>query len=111
LYVGAEYGYEVSAEVVCERGTALTGQPNNAIIRGQGARSAAIPGDWLVRFQDAYIAEVVQWIESLQTGEPFMGASAWDGYMALRVTDACVESLRTRAPVRIATEARPALYD
>jgi myo-inositol 2-dehydrogenase/D-chiro-inositol 1-dehydrogenase len=79
-------------------------------VREQGARSAPVPGDWLVRFQDAYIAEVAQWIDSLQTGEPFAGASAWDGYMALRVTDACVESLQTRAPVRIEPQTRPALY-
>lgn len=111
LYAGAEYGYEVSAEVVCGRGTAMTGQPENAIVRSQGTRSAHVPGEWLERFTDAYIAEAGQWVASVQADEPFGGASAWDGYMALCVTDACAASLCAAAPVRIAPDLRPALYD
>ena len=105
LYAAAEYGYEVSAEVVCERGTAITGQPSPAVVREAGARAAAVPMDWLARFQAAYIAELAQWTRSLRTGEPFGGASAWDGYRALQITDACVRSLQSRQPVLVAAHA------
>ncbi len=102
VYAAAEYGYEVSAEVVCERGTAMTGQPGPAIVRTAGARSVAVPMDWLARFQAAYVAELAQWTRSVSTGEPFAGASAWDGYRALQISDACVRSLRSGRPVQLA---------
>jgi myo-inositol 2-dehydrogenase / D-chiro-inositol 1-dehydrogenase len=110
LFVAAEYGYEVSAEVVSERGTAITGQPDLAIVRSQHARSVEVPGDWLERFQEAYVIELTEWVRSMQAGTPFPGASAWDGYMALSVTDACVQSLRTRMPVALRPFIRPELY-
>jgi len=105
VYAAAEYGYEVSAEIVCERGTAITGQPSPAIVREAGARSAAVAMDWLERFQAAYIAELAQWARSLRSGEPFDGASAWDGYRALKITDACVRSLHSGQPVVVAANA------
>jgi myo-inositol 2-dehydrogenase / D-chiro-inositol 1-dehydrogenase len=99
VFAAAEYGYEVTAEIVCERGAALTGQPDYATVREARTRGNSVPFDWLERFQDAYVAELRDWVRSVRTGEPFAGASAWDGYMALRVTEACVRSLRTGQPV------------
>lgn len=55
-----------------------------------------------VRFQAAYVAELAHWVRSVQTGEPFAGATAWDGYRALHITDACVRSLQSRQPVQLA---------
>jgi myo-inositol 2-dehydrogenase/D-chiro-inositol 1-dehydrogenase len=110
LYMAAEYGYEVAAEIVSERGAVATGQPDNAIVRSVQARSVTVPVHWLDRFQEAYVAELAQWAHALQTGQPFPGASAWDGYVALLVTDACVRSLRSRSPVALQTPARPSLY-
>ena len=110
VYVAAEYGYEVSAEIVAERGTAITGQPDRALVRSEKSRSVAVPMDWLERFQDAYVAELTQWVRSVQTGESFAGASAWDGYRALLVTDACVRSLQSCKPVALQPLLRPALY-
>lgn len=110
LFVAAEYGYEVIAEVVSERGTAMTGRPDRAIVRSHQARSAAVPLDWLERFQDAYVNELTEWARSIQAGAPFPGASAWDGYMALLGTDGCVRSLLTGSPVALRPPACPALY-
>jgi myo-inositol 2-dehydrogenase/D-chiro-inositol 1-dehydrogenase len=110
VYVAAEYGYEVVAEIVAERGTAATLQPDYALVRSQQTRSVSVAPDWLARFQDAYIAELTDWARSVQTEQAFAGASAWDGYMSLLVTDACIESLRSAAPVRVATPDRPSLY-
>lgn len=111
VFAAAEYGYEVTAEVVCERGTALTGQPDYALVREARARSASVPFDWLERFQDAYVAELRDWVRSLRTGEAFGGASAWDGYMALRITEACGRSLKTGQPVAVDHPAVPELYN
>jgi myo-inositol 2-dehydrogenase/D-chiro-inositol 1-dehydrogenase len=108
--VAIEYGYEVSAEVVGERGSALTMQPDNALVRAREARSVAVPRSHLARFQDAYIPELTDWVRAVQTEQAFSGANAWDGYMSLLVTDACVHSLQSGAPVPVLTPARPSLY-
>jgi myo-inositol 2-dehydrogenase / D-chiro-inositol 1-dehydrogenase len=110
LYVAAEYGYEVTAEIVSERGTVATGQPNNAVIRSAQTRSVAVPIHWLDRFHEAYVAELTEWVASIQNEQPFPGATAWDGYAALLVTDACVRSLRHKMPSAVRMPARPLLY-
>jgi hypothetical protein len=37
----------------------------------------------------------------VQTGEPFAGANAWDGALALLITDACVQSLCSGQPAAV----------
>ena len=108
--VAIEYGYEVSAEIIGERGTAVTMQPDHVLVRSQGARSMAVPKDHLTRFQEAYIPELTDWVHSVQSEQAFTGANAWDGYMSLLVTDACVQSLKSGTAVPVSTPARPDLY-
>lgn len=110
LFVAAGYGYEVSAEVVAEHGSALTLQPAGALVRARRARAAAVPADWLARFEGAYLAELSDWVRSIRGGEPFGGASGWDGYMAQVVTDACIESLQSGAPIAVPSPPRPPFY-
>jgi myo-inositol 2-dehydrogenase/D-chiro-inositol 1-dehydrogenase len=108
--VAVEYGYEVSAEVVGERGTAVTLQPDGALIRAAKASGVVVPQSHLDRFQSAFVPELTNWIESLRAGKPFAGASAWDGYMATLVAESCIESLRTGKPASVATPEKPGLY-
>jgi myo-inositol 2-dehydrogenase/D-chiro-inositol 1-dehydrogenase len=110
VFVAAEYGYEVSAEIVAERGTAITMQPEYAMVRSRQARSIAVPQNWLERFQDAYVAELTHWVNSVRTEQAFTGANAWDGYMSLLVTDACIQSLHSGTPGSVSMPARPDLY-
>jgi myo-inositol 2-dehydrogenase/D-chiro-inositol 1-dehydrogenase len=107
--VSVGYGYEVSAEVVSSRGAAVTAQPAAAVLRSRAVRSLAVAKDWLVRFQDAYLAELDAWVSSL-TGARFNGATAWDGYLSLLIADACLASLASGKPERVATPSRPELY-
>src|SRR3989454_9972026 len=67
--VAVEYGYEVSAEIVGERGTAVTMQPGLALVRSREARSVAVPKDHLTRLQQACISELTEWVHSIQTGQ------------------------------------------
>lgn len=110
VFVAAEYGYEVSVEMVCERGTATTTQPELALVRQNLTRGAAVAYEWLERFNDAYIEETRVWVDSLVHGTIFPGASAWDGYAALRVADACIRSLESGLPVKVNLEEEPAFY-
>jgi myo-inositol 2-dehydrogenase/D-chiro-inositol 1-dehydrogenase len=111
VYVNDEYGYEVSAELVCQRGTAATMQPDLALVRANAHRGFQVPSDWLSRFQDAYVAELLDWIDSVgQPGGSFHGASAWDGYVTMMVTSASIESLHTGTVVPVKLREKPDLY-
>jgi myo-inositol 2-dehydrogenase/D-chiro-inositol 1-dehydrogenase len=110
VYVNDEYGYEVSAELVCQRGTVATEHDDKALIRAKAHRGYFVASDWLNPFQDAYVAELVDWIDSLQCNETFHGATAWDGYVTMMVTAACIQSLNTGAVVPVKLMEKPALY-
>ena len=109
-YVASRYGYEVGVEVVGERGTVQIAPLAGAVVRRDRAASQRIEDDWLDRFHTAYVIEVQEWIESLVNGAP-AGPDAWDGYASLVVADACIASLRSGTPQKVAKLDRPALYE
>lgn len=108
--LAVEYGYEVSAEIVGERGTAVTMQPDPALLRVRQTCAVVVPTSHLVRFQQAYVPELTAWVQSIQSGQPFPGATAWDGYMSLLVSAGCIQSLQSGTPISVPTPARPSLY-
>jgi myo-inositol 2-dehydrogenase/D-chiro-inositol 1-dehydrogenase len=103
------YGYEVGVEVVGEQGVVRTAPPAGAIVRRERAASQRIEIDWLERFHTAYVIEMQQWVESLRNGQP-TGPDAWDGYASLVAADACLASLRSGSPQKVAKLDPPALY-
>jgi myo-inositol 2-dehydrogenase/D-chiro-inositol 1-dehydrogenase len=110
VYVNAAYGYEVSAELVCQSGTAVTQQPDLGLVRAAGQRGFAVPSDWLSRFQEAYVTELMDWTASVRDGRVFAGASAWDGLVTMVVTEACIASLESGTDVPVVLPDRPDLY-
>jgi myo-inositol 2-dehydrogenase / D-chiro-inositol 1-dehydrogenase len=103
------YGYEVGVELVGERGTVQTAPPAGAVVRRDRASSQRIEGNWLERFHTAYVTEMQQWVESLHNGR-LSGPDAWDGYASLVAADACLASLRSGSPQKVAKLDPPALY-
>ena len=95
VFVNAAYGYDIRCELVGETGT-LTLEP------------AVAPG-FLERFADAYRHELIDWVDAVADGGP-RGPTAWDGYAASAVADACLESLASGQPVDVRLAERPALY-
>jgi myo-inositol 2-dehydrogenase / D-chiro-inositol 1-dehydrogenase len=108
-YVVSGYGYEVGVELVGEQGTVHTAPPAGAVVRRDRAASQRVENDWLERFHTAYVIEMQQWVESLGNGRP-TGPDAWDGYASLVAADACIASLRSGSPQRVAKLDPPALY-
>jgi myo-inositol 2-dehydrogenase/D-chiro-inositol 1-dehydrogenase len=104
------YGYEVAVAITGEQGMASTGVQPEPVLRSRGQRFQAVPPDWLVRFEQAYVIEVQAWIGSLVAGRP-VGPSAWDGYISLAVAEACAQALAAGTPMPVQAIARPALYD
>lgn len=109
VFISARYGYEVTAEVVGDRGTAVTALPNRATLRHNQQQTIAVPAEWLSRFDQAYLVELEQWVHNVRS-RSFTGASAWDGYISLVVAQACITSLETRQPQSIQLPSMPTRY-
>jgi myo-inositol 2-dehydrogenase / D-chiro-inositol 1-dehydrogenase len=110
VFVTTQYGYEIRCEVVGESGTLTLPQPARVAVRAGGHAAREIDEDYRTRFVDAYREELQAWAAAARNGRA-VGASAWDGYVAAVVADACVHSVRTGARTEVAPAPRPALYD
>ncbi|MEA2289463.1 MAG: myo-inositol 2-dehydrogenase / D-chiro-inositol 1-dehydrogenase, partial [Solirubrobacteraceae bacterium] len=109
VFVNARYGYDIRCEVVGESGTLALAPPAAVEVRHGGHDGHEVDDDFRGRFASAYREQLQAWVDALADGGP-EGPSAWDGYAAAAVADACLESLAAgrRAEVRLAS--RPDLY-
>ncbi len=110
IYMSADYGYEVSAELVGQLGVLTTAQPDLLIIRAQSKRYMPVAQDWTAPFQGAYAAEINAWIESIAADRIFPGANTWDGYVAIAVAEAANKSLIKRTSYPVELPKQPELY-
>jgi myo-inositol 2-dehydrogenase/D-chiro-inositol 1-dehydrogenase len=95
VFVNAGYGYDIRCELVGEVGTASLPE--------------AVAPSFVERFADAYRLELQDWVDSVSNGDP-TGPSAWDGYAASAVADACLASLARGTPVEVSLAERHPLY-
>jgi myo-inositol 2-dehydrogenase/D-chiro-inositol 1-dehydrogenase len=91
IFVNAKYGYDIRCELVGELGALRL--PEH------------IEPDFRARFATAYRRELDCWVQGLDDGP-----SAWDGYAANAVADACLASLHGGGRVEVALADKPALY-
>ena len=96
IFVDAQYGYDVRAELVMELGTISLVSPNHSTFRAEGQTRRVVSDDWIWRFDSAYKNQARSWIRSIRTGIA-AGASVWDGYVATRVAEECVVSLKEQS--------------
>lgn len=100
VFVNFQVGYEVRCEAVAERGSATIGLGSGVFTRAGGQWGGAVPADFRVRFERAYDIEVQRWVEAAARGA-IDGPSAWDGYAAVAVCEAGIESLTSGRPVDV----------
>ncbi len=104
------YGYEVFVEAVGTEGSARTTSLTAPVVRSAGSAARAVEPDWLQRFDTAYVLEIQAWIRSVAEGTA-TGPSAWDGYAAMAVADACIRSVASGRPEGVDPVERPTLYN
>ena len=107
--VNIGYGYDIRCEVVGDDGTAALADLGPVVVRRGGRLGAAIPGDWRERFIRAYDAELQAWLNAVAGGGS-AGPSAWDGFAATAVADACLRAMRTGERVPVSLGERPDFY-
>jgi len=110
VYVNANYGYEVIAEVVCQNGSVSTLRPSLTCIKSTNLTGIPITSDFRTYFSDSYLLEITSWVSSLQEGREFPGANAWDGYEAVAVSEAAGKSLLEDKPISVNLVKKPELY-
>ena len=103
------YGYEVGVEIVCERGAVQSTSHTAPVLRRGSTIAKAVTPDWPQRFAQAYVDEVQFWVNSIRAAQP-TGPSAWDGFMALAVADACLCSVESGLPEAVAAPPKPEMY-
>jgi myo-inositol 2-dehydrogenase/D-chiro-inositol 1-dehydrogenase len=103
------YGYDIRGEVVGESGTAALAETTAALVKSDGQVRGRVPADWRERFIRAYDAELQDWIDAVAAGTS-TGPSAWDGYAASVVSDACLEALRAGGRTTVSMPERPDFY-
>jgi len=107
--ISATYGYDVRAELVGEKGTAVLQAPVLSDVNLGLKSYRAYPEDWRPRFEEAYRRQNLAWLKSLTSGAP-VGASAWDGYCSTAVAEAGVKALRAGKTVAVELVAKPNFY-
>jgi len=99
----AGYGYDIRTEIVGSRGTIQVGylrQTQQVVLSAAGAAYDVVD-HWLVRFADAYLAEMRDFVETLRTGrEPRVTGA--DGRQALAISLAAQRSCREARPIAVA---------
>lgn len=108
-FVNCQYGYDVRCELVGSEGIASVDNPTLSAVTRTGEVSTAVPGDWKVRFGQAFHNEFQDWVAGVQRGS-FDGASAWDGYAATAVAEAGLASMASGEPHTVEMAPRPSFY-
>ncbi|WP_371664019.1 Gfo/Idh/MocA family protein [Streptomyces sp. NBC_00280] len=109
INVNCGFGYQVQAEVVCERGTARIGDGHGMVVNSAGRWGGTIAQDFIERFEDAYDREVQAWVDATRRGE-VTGPGVWDGYAVAAVCEAGVRARTEGRRVEVELVERPALY-
>ena len=95
VFVNARYGYDIRCELVGEHGAVRLDEQ--------------VAPDFRARFATAYQRELDAWVRGARNGGAD-GPTAWDGYAANAVADACLASLASGERAGVELAERPALY-
>jgi len=109
VFGNARYGYDIRGEIVGETGTISLASPAVVSTRQHGEVRVPIASNFGDRFAQAYRTELGMWVEGVCAGE-VRGPDSWDGYAAIAVAEACLESLEKGGHVQVQLACRPHLY-
>ena len=102
LFVTTGVAYEVRTEVVGEKGSAMIGLDVGLVRKAAPGRwGGVITPSFKERFGQAYDTEIQRWVDAVHNGTNVDGPGAWDGYAAVAVCAAGVQSLETGQPVDV----------
>ena len=107
----AKYGYDVRAELVCEKGTILMSPSRKNELLINNEHSFSYGKDWRPRFADAYRNQNQAWINSILNNTTSEGSSAWDGMISSFIADKGVQAFEEEKTVTIPVKEKPNFYN
>lgn len=109
VFTHCQYGFDISCEVVCERGTAALPSSTSVLVRKSAARSVREYSLWSERYHCAFSAELQAFVDSARQGLAG-GPSSWDGFASCAAGEACLRSLQSGQWEDLPPLERPSLY-
>jgi len=106
----ANYGYDVRAELVCEKGTIIMSPSRKNELMISNSHSFPYGKDWRPRFADAYRNQNQSWVDSIINNKKSEGSSAWDGMIASKVAEYGVKSFENERSIKIEIQDKPDFY-
>lgn len=102
-YVQSQYGYDVRTEVIGSKGSILIGglQSAPAVFLKPKGSSHEIVDHFLVRFADAYVLEMRDFVQTILSDKP-VKVTGEDGLRSLQIAVAAQKSSVESRPVRVA---------
>jgi scyllo-inositol 2-dehydrogenase (NAD+) len=104
-YRSAGYGYDIRAEVIGTEGTIVIGslRRHDVVLLSSKGETRDIVPNFLDRFQEAYLLEMIDFVRRVQNGEP-PAVTAGDGKAALLIAQAATRSFREKKTVKVSSE-------
>ncbi|MFT4220077.1 MAG: Gfo/Idh/MocA family oxidoreductase [Microbacterium sp.] len=109
MSVSVQFGYQVAAEAVFERGIARIGQPSGLQQWRDARFSVGEHVSYTTRFAAAYDTQVQRWVDAVRDGRLVDGPDAWDGYLVALSCEAGVKAL-DGGVVAVEAPQRPDFY-
>lgn len=109
INVNAQFGYQVTAEAVMERGVASIGRTAGLEMWRDARWGGVEHATFKTRFGAAFDTQIQRWVDAVHRGQ-IDGANAWDGYLAAAACEAGVAAQRTGQRVEVTAVARRAFY-
>jgi predicted dehydrogenase len=102
-YVQAQYGYDVRTEIIGSKGSIMLGglQAVPALFLKPEGSSHEVVDHFLVRFADAYVAEMRDFVQTILNDKP-VKVTGEDGLRSLQIAVAAQKSYLESAPVGVA---------
>ena len=110
VFMNADYGYHVHAELVGRRGTVAMAPPTRIVTNRDRHHGHAYPANWVPRFAEAYRAQMNAFVAGIQSGS-LPDASAWDGFAATAIAEQIIPGLASGLPQPIRLPPKPSLYE
>jgi predicted dehydrogenase len=101
-FMDAKYGYDIRTEIVGTKGTLFVGQLRQTplVVMTRAGSSHDVIAHWLTRFSEAYLREMVDFVETIRQGR-VPRVTGQDGWRSLAVAVAAVASFRERRAVPV----------
>lgn len=107
----ADYGYDVRAELVGERGSIAMNNLAYSRTDMKLASATRYDADWRGRYHEAYVRQNRAFLRFVETGRfPEIASDCWDGYCAAVVAEAGAKALVSGQKQSIKLLAKPEFY-